>query len=192
MDWERRVPQLLSRRELLCRAGMGMGAIAMSNMVGSAFAGDDKSSLNPLQPRRPHFAAKAKRVIHIFLNGGPSHVDTFDPKPSLARYAGKPLPIENYKTERKTGNAFPSMFKWAKYGNSGLEVSELFKHTAQMADDLCVIRSMHTDIPNHEPGLRCRIQSGRRYHHHRSGNGCRRNSDKSGFLRWNYSGRDHD
>jgi hypothetical protein len=153
MDWERRVPQLLSRRELLCRAGMGMGAIAMSNLVGSAIAGDDKSSLNPLAPRKPHFAAKAKRVIHIFLNGGPSHVDTFDPKPSLAKYAGKPLPIENYKTERKTGNAFPSMFKWAKYGNSGLEVSELFKHTAQMADDLCVIRSMRADVPNHEPSL---------------------------------------
>jgi hypothetical protein len=153
MDWERRVPQLLSRRELLCRAGMGMGAIAMSNLVGSAMAGDDKASLNPLMPRKPHFPAKAKRVIHIFLNGGPSHVDTFDPKPSLAKYAGKPLPIENYKTERKTGNAFPSMFKWAKYGNSGLEVSELFKHTAQMADDLCVIRSMRADVPNHEPSL---------------------------------------
>jgi hypothetical protein len=153
MDWERRVPQLLSRRELLCRAGMGMGAIAMSNLVGSALAGDDKASLNPLTPRKPHFAAKAKRVIHLFLNGGPSHVDTFDPKPSLAKYAGKALPIENYKTERKTGNAFPSMFKWAKYGQSGLEVSELFKHTAQMADDLCVIRSMRADVPNHEPSL---------------------------------------
>jgi len=153
MDWERRVPQLLSRRELLCRAGMGMGAVAMSNLVGSAMAGDDKASLNPLMPRKPHFAAKAKRVIHIFLNGGPSHVDTFDPKPSLAKFAGKPLPIENYKTERKTGNAFPSMFKFAKYGQSGLEVSELFKHTAQMADDLCVIRSMRADVPNHEPSL---------------------------------------
>src|SRR5262245_33592292 len=153
MDWETRVPQLLSRRELLCRAGMGMGAIAMSNLVGSALAGDDKGSLNPLQPRKPHFPAKAKRIIHLFLNGGPSHVDTFDPKPSLAKYAGKALPIENYKTERKTGNAFPSMFKWAKYGQSGLEVSELFKHTAQMADDLCVIRSMRAEVTNNERAL---------------------------------------
>ncbi|MBI3857517.1 MAG: DUF1501 domain-containing protein [Planctomycetes bacterium] len=144
---------LLTRRELLCRAGMGMGAIAMSNLVGNAFAGDDSSSLNPLMPRRPHFAAKAKRVIHVFLNGGPSHVDTFDPKPALAKYAGKALPMENYRTERKTGNAFPSMFKFAKYGNCALEVSELFKHTAQSADDLCVIRSMHADVPNHEPSL---------------------------------------
>jgi hypothetical protein len=154
---------LLTRRELLCRAGMGMGALALSNLIGGALgsfdktmmamAGDDAASLNPLMPRKPHFAAKAKRVIHIFLNGGPSHVDTFDPKPALAKFAGKPLPIDNYKTERKTGNAFPSMFKFAKYGQSGLEVSELFKHTAQSADDLCVIRSMHADVPNHEPSL---------------------------------------
>jgi hypothetical protein len=146
----------LTRRELLCRAGMGMGAIAMSNLVGSAMGapgGDDASSLNPLTPRKPHFPAKAKRVIHVFLNGGPSHVDTFDPKPLLAKFAGKSLPMENYKTERKTGNAFPSMFKFAKYGQSGIEVSELFKHTAQSADELCVIRSMHADVPNHEPSL---------------------------------------
>jgi hypothetical protein len=154
---------LLTRRDLLCRAGMGMGALALSNLIGGAlgsldaaaasFSGDDAASLNPLMPRKPHFAAKAKRVIHIFLNGGPSHVDTFDPKPALARYAGKALPIDNYKTERKTGNAFPSMFKFARYGQSGLEVSELFKQTAQSADDLCVIRSMHADVPNHEPSL---------------------------------------
>src|SRR5213075_998728 len=111
---------LLTRRELLCRSGIGMGALAMSNMIGSALAGDDAAGLNPLKPRKPHFPAKAKRIIHIFLNGGPSHVDTFDPKPALAKFAGKSLPIENYKTERKTGNAFPSMFKFAKYGQSGL------------------------------------------------------------------------
>ena len=154
---------LLTRRELLCRAGMGMGALALSHLIGGAlgslgtvaeaFSGDDASSLNPLMPRKPHFPAKAKRVIHLFLNGGPSHVDTFDPKPALATYAGKALPIDNYKTERKTGNAFPSMFKFAKYGECGLEVSELFRHTAQSADDLCVIRSMHADVPNHEPSL---------------------------------------
>jgi hypothetical protein len=143
----------LTRRELLCRAGMGMGALAMSSLIGQAMAADDPASLSPLRPRKPHFPARAKRVVHLFLNGGPSHVDTFDPKPALARFAGKSLPIENYKTERKTGNAFPSMFKFARYGQSGIEVSELFKHTAQMADDLCVIRSMHADVPNHEPSL---------------------------------------
>ena len=73
------------------------------------------------------FPAKAKRVIHLFMNGGPSHVDTFDPKPSLQKYAGKELPTGNLQTERKTGAAFPSPYKFQKYGQSGIEVSELFR-----------------------------------------------------------------
>ena len=95
----------------------------------------------PLAPKAPHFPGKAKRVIHFFLNGGPSHVDTFDPKPALAKYAGKPLP-ETLRTERKTGGAFPSPFKFQKYGQSGIEVSELFAETARHIDDIAVIRSM--------------------------------------------------
>src|SRR5678816_3613100 len=138
----------ISRRDFLARTGMGMSALSFG-----ALAQASAPSPSPLAPHAPHFAPRAKRVVHFFLNGGPSHVDTFDPKPALAKFAGKSLPIENYTTERKTGNAFPSMFKFAKYGQSGLEVSELFKHTAQMADDLCVIRSMHADVPNHEPSL---------------------------------------
>jgi hypothetical protein len=141
----------LTRRQMLHRCGMGMGAIALSNLVGRAAVA--QQSINPLAPKRPQFPGKAKRVIHLFMNGGPSHVDTFDPKPSLAKYAGKPLPIENYKTERKTGAAFPSMFKFEKRGKSGIEVSELFKHTAESIDEMCVIRSMHADVPNHEPSL---------------------------------------
>ena len=81
---------------------------------------------NPLLPKSPQFPAKAKHVIHLFMNGGPSHVDTFDPKPALEKYAGKPLPMDNLPTERKTGAAFPSPFKFQKYGKSGIEVSELF------------------------------------------------------------------
>jgi hypothetical protein len=108
---------------------------------------------SPLAPKRPHFPAKAKRVVHLFMNGGPSHVDTFDPKPMLAKYAGKPLPTENLRTERKTGAAFPSPFKFKKSGQSGIEVSELFPHVAEMIDDIAVIRSMHADVPNHEPSL---------------------------------------
>lgn len=107
---------------------------------------------NPLAAKGPHFPAKAKRVIHLFMNGGPSHVDTFDPKPMLEKYAGKPLP-KMLPTERKTGAAFPSMFKFKKYGQSGIEVSELFAKTAECIDDICVIRSMHADVPNHEPSL---------------------------------------
>ncbi|MFM9030250.1 MAG: DUF1501 domain-containing protein [Opitutaceae bacterium] len=106
----------------------------------------------PLAPRPPHFPAKAKRVIHIFANGGPSQVDTFDPKPELARWHGKPLPVE-FKTERKTGAAFASPFQFSRHGQSGIEVSELFPRVAESIDDIAVIRSMHADVPNHEPSL---------------------------------------
>ena len=101
----------------------------------------------------PHFAPKAKQVVFLFLNGGPSQVDTFDPKPALTKYNGKPLPGEMLKTERRTGNAFGSPFQFKKYGQSGIEVSEIFARTAAHIDDFCVIRSMHTERPNHEPSL---------------------------------------
>jgi hypothetical protein len=87
------------------------------------------------------------------MNGGPSHVDTFDPKPELTRLHGKPLPTENLRTERKTGAAMGSPYKFHKYGKSGIEVSELFAQTAEMIDEIAVIRSMHADVPNHEPSL---------------------------------------
>jgi hypothetical protein len=148
----------LTRRDLLHRCGMGFGALALADLMGQAgllapapaAAG---SPLDPLAPKKPHFPAKAKRVIHLFMNGGPSHVDTFDPKPKLTELAGKTLPMPNLRTERKTGAAFPSPFKFQKYGQSGLEVSEIFAKTAQHVDDLCIIRSMHADVPNHEPSL---------------------------------------
>jgi Protein of unknown function (DUF1501) len=130
---------------MLQRCGMGMGALGLASMAGG-------STLNPLASRKPHFEPKAKRVIHLFMNGGPSHVDTFDPKPALARYAGQPLPI-TLKTERRTGAAYPSPFDFKKYGQSGTEISSIFPKVAERADDLCVIRSMCSDIPNHEPSL---------------------------------------
>jgi hypothetical protein len=108
--------------------------------------------LNPLAPKTPPFSARAKRVVHLFANGGPSHVDTFDPKPALARFHGRAVGT-NLPTERKTGAAMGSPFRFQKYGQSGIEVSELFAHTAGMIDDICVIRSMHADVPNHEPSL---------------------------------------
>ena len=101
----------------------------------------------------PHFAPKAKRVIHLFANGGPSQIDTFDPKPLLAKYAGKPLPKDNLRTERRTGAAFASPFKFKSYGESGIQVSELFDKTAAHVDDMCIIRSMHAEVPNHEPSF---------------------------------------
>jgi hypothetical protein len=109
---------------------------------------------NPLAARPPHFAPRARHVIHIYLNGGPSQVDTFDPKPLLNRYEGRRLPTGNLTTERPTGSALPSPFRFRRHGRSGLEVSEIFERTAAHADDLCVIRSMHANTPNHEQSMR--------------------------------------
>jgi hypothetical protein len=133
-------------------ASLGLAGLMASQGLLSA-APDAGRSASPLAPKGPHFAPKAKRVIHLFMNGGPSHVDSFDPKPSLQKYAGKLLPRTNLRTERKTGAAFPSPFQFQRYGKSGIEVSELFAHTARSIDDICVIRSMHADVPNHEPSL---------------------------------------
>src|SRR5262249_60782833 len=98
------------------------------------------SPSTPPPPPPPHHAAKAKRIIFLFMSGGPSHVDTFDPKPRLARENGKPLPFDMPKLVRtKTGNLLQSPFKFKKHGRSGIEVSELFPHVASCVDDLCVI-----------------------------------------------------
>ncbi len=124
---------------------MGMAAIGSEPLL-------EASSVNPLAPKAPPLPAKAKRMVHIFLNGGLSQVDSFDPKPVLAKYAGKALPV-HLRTERATGAAFPSPFEFQRYGESGIEVSEMFPNVAASADDLCVIRSMHTNVPNHIPSL---------------------------------------
>ena len=123
-----------------------MGALICGNLIQEATASSFRE-----RPALNH-PPRAKHIIHLFMNGGPSHVDTFDPKPALQRWAGKELPF-NLPTERKTGAAFPSPFKFAKQGESGIEVSELFPHVAASIDDLAVIRSMHADLPNHEPSL---------------------------------------
>jgi hypothetical protein len=140
------IPPLLSRRDLLRRSGMGLGLVGLAAVLSDEARGD--------APKGPHFAPKAKRFVHLFMNGGPSHVDTFDPKPALDKYHGKPLSAPNLRTERKTAGALRSPFKFSRYGKSGLEVSELFHRTATAhADDLCVIRSLYADVPNHEPSL---------------------------------------
>ncbi|MFV0442897.1 MAG: DUF1501 domain-containing protein [Planctomycetaceae bacterium] len=148
-------PALLSRRDLLQRSACGVGLLGLSTLLAepSHAIAASQMAMSPMAPRAPQFAAKAKHVIHIFCNGGPSHVDTFDPKPLLAKYAGKELPTANLKTERKTGAALPSPFQFRRYGESGIEVSELFAHTAASIDDIAVIRSMHANVPNHEPSL---------------------------------------
>ena len=160
----------LTRRQLLGRMGNGFAMLGLASVFGSdalaaearknvaangtAFSAQSLQSAmdNPLAPRAPQFPVKAKRVIFLFMNGGPSHVDTFDPKPQLTKYHGKELPL-NLSTERKTGAALGSPFKFQPYGQSGIEVSEIFSKTAQHVDEMAIIRSMHADVPNHEPSL---------------------------------------
>jgi len=137
---------LLSRKELLTHAGMGMGMVALAPMLAA------DQNIQNLSPRDTHFPAKAKRVIHIFLNGAPSQVDTFDPKPMLDKYDGKELYLK-YKTERPTGPGLKSPFSFKQYGQSGIPISEVFSELGEFADDLCVIRSMNTDVPNHERSI---------------------------------------
>jgi hypothetical protein len=145
---------LFSRREALSRCGTGLGMLALAGLCAEETARcAESTNIDPLTPRQPHFAAKAKHVVHLFMNGGPSQVDTFDPKAALTKYHGKPLPTQNLRTERKTGVAMGSPYKFQKYGQSGIEVSELFARTAQHIDDMAIIRSMQAEVPNHEPSL---------------------------------------
>jgi len=153
--WAERMRAKLDRRALLARTGMGMGALALAPLLEAAGLLSPQAradTLDPLAPKAPHFRPRARSVIHLFMNGGPSHVDTFDPKPELTRRHGQELPI-NLPTERKTGAALASPYKFQKYGQSGIEVSELFSHVAESIDDVCVIRGMHGDSANHEPSL---------------------------------------
>jgi hypothetical protein len=133
----------ISRRRILSRIGGGFGLFALRSVCSAAE--------NPFDSKKPHFAPKARRVIFLFMNGGMSQVDTFDPKPMLAKYHGQPVPGGNPKTERKTGSLMRSPFAFRRCGQNGIEVSEIFPKIGDRIDDICVIRSMHTDIPNHEP-----------------------------------------
>jgi len=143
---------MLTRREWLCRAGSGLGSLGLAGML--AEAQDSERRSNPLAVRTPHHAPRAKRVIFLFMPGGPSQMDTFDPKPRTTAESGKPLPLGNLGLTRVVpGKLLGSPWSFAKRGQSGIEVSELFPHVGACADDLCVVRSMHTDLPNHEPSL---------------------------------------
>src|SRR5581483_6088937 len=145
----------ITRREMLCRTGTGMGMLGLAGLLAECgLMGSGRAAASPLAAKPSHFAGKAKHVIHIYLNGGPSQIDTFDPKPLLKKYEGKKLPQGNLTTERPTGAALPSPFKFKKYGKSGIEVSEIFEKTAAHVDDICFIRSMHANTPNHEQSMR--------------------------------------
>ena len=139
----------LDRRRWLHQAGMGLGMLGLGSLLEAEAASDQGRHRVEL----PHHPPKAKHVIHIFFNGGLSQMDSFDPKPMLARYHGKTLPARSPETENMTGGAFASPFKFKPYGQSGIEVSDLFPHIGQVVDKLCVIRSMHTDSVTHTPSL---------------------------------------
>jgi hypothetical protein len=133
-----------TRRGFLNRFGMGFAGLSLASLLGESLAGRAHAAASsPLAPRQPHFPAKAKRVIHIFAQGGPTHLDTWDPKPSLAKHADQ-------KVDLIGGVPLPSPFKFTKTGKSGVEVSEIFPQLGKQIDELAVIRSMHTDIPSHE------------------------------------------
>lgn len=139
----------MTRRELLRHTGTGFGMVGLANLIANQALADTGS----LAPKTPHFAPKAKQVIFLFLNGGPSQVDTFDPKPALAKYHGAPMPGDYPKAKQESGTLMQSPFAFKRYGESGLEVSELFEKTARCIDDICVVRSMHTDLPAHPQAI---------------------------------------
>lgn len=151
-----------SRRAMLQRTGTGFGSLAFTGMMAAenrksnAAAGTNATS--PLAVKPPHFTPRVRRVIHLFMNGGPSQIDTFDPKPELNNLHGQPLP-DSFKEQlqqvqrKRVGTIFGSPFKFEKRGHSGIPISDLFPGVAKHADKLCIVRSMQGEIANHSPGL---------------------------------------
>lgn len=140
-EWQER----FTRREMLARTAMGFGTLGLASLLGEAEASAAKGPL-------PHHRPRARRAVFLFMNGGPSHVDTFDPKPALKRYEGQQPTGDLYR--KYTGTGFmPSPFAFQRCGRSGIEISETLPNLGRVIDDCCIIRSMHTDVPNHEPAL---------------------------------------
>jgi hypothetical protein len=135
----------ISRREMIQSLGAGLGSVALYGLLA-----DEKAQANP-PAAAPHFAPKAKHSIVLFMPGGPSQMDLFDPKPALATYAGQRPDSVNLRTERVTGGLLPSPFRFARHGQSGQVMSELLPNLAALADDLCIVRSMYTFNPTHTP-----------------------------------------
>jgi hypothetical protein len=153
-----------SRREMLCQAGTGFGALAISALLGKqAAAAPSPQPSAPSPARLPHHPPKAKSVIFVFLEGGPSHIDTFDPKPELQKLAGQPLPASFKPVILAMGEKNPPLLasqrKWAQHGTGGLWVSDWLPHMATCADDLCVVRSLYSDGLNHSGGV-CQMNTG--------------------------------
>jgi hypothetical protein len=149
----------ITRRHFFHDCGVGLGKMALAGLLTGALAprsGAAAPSLNPLAPRKPHFTPRAKRVIHLFMAGAPSQLDLFDYKPALAKLEGKPLPPsviggQRYAFIRPDAAVLGPRFKFAKHGRCGAELSELLPHLAGIVDDICLVKSVHTDQFNHAP-----------------------------------------
>jgi hypothetical protein len=145
----------------LRHTGGGLGGIALTSLLardGWLQAGEQPAQANPLAPRPPHFPAKAKAVIYLFMHGGPSHVDTFDPKPALNQFDGQPAPEEYHQlklqfTDVRKQKLMGSQQTFTRCGQSGMEICDALPHLQQCADQLCVIRSMHHEVFNHTPAI---------------------------------------
>jgi hypothetical protein len=148
----------LARRQFLKDCGVGLGKIALAGLLADSLGGGVHSAeiAAPLAPKPPHFAGQAKQVIHLFMAGAPSQLEIFDPKPELTRLEGKPLPPsvigdQRYAFIRPDAAVMGPRFKFAKYGESGVELSEAVPHLAEIVDEVCFVRSVHTDQFNHAP-----------------------------------------
>ena len=147
---------MFTRRDWLQQAGVGFGSLALASLLNQDARAADRSS-NPLATATPHHPAKIKSVIFLFMYGGPSHIDLFDPKPALTKYDGQAIPVfkqDDVFMSGKTKNiAMKSPYKFAKYGQAGIDISETYPELAKHADKLCVIRSMHCESNNHGPAI---------------------------------------
>jgi uncharacterized protein (DUF1501 family) len=149
----------ITRRHFFGQCGVGVGKIALASLLTGSMAGRGRAAdkaADPLAPKPPHYGPKAKRVIHLFMAGAPSQLDLFDYKPKLAEYEGKPIPPEviggqRYAFIRADAGALGPQFKFARYGQSGAELSEMLPHLSKVVDDICLIKSVHTDQFNHAP-----------------------------------------
>jgi uncharacterized protein (DUF1501 family) len=157
--WDQKLREVITRRYFFEECGVGVGKMALACLLGrsrlEALAGGIQQE-NPLAPKPPHFAPKAKRVIYLFMAGGPSQLDLFDPKPILEKFDGQPVPAEVVKGQRyafieRNASLMASPFKFARHGQSGGVVSEMLPHLAGVIDDITLVRSMTTDAFNHAP-----------------------------------------
>lgn len=158
MDLHPKLKEIITRRHFFEECGIGVGKIALASLLGGGFQSlaAEASRENPLAPKPPHYAPKAKRIIYLFMAGGPSQLDLFDRKPMLEKYDGQPIPAEVVKDQRyafieRNAALMASPFKFSKHGDSGAELSDRLPKLARVVDDVCILKSVHTDAFNHAP-----------------------------------------